>query len=103
MASVDEMEAGRELDVLVAEKVMGWESIILAPKARRGYRRAVGCPPQPAGQQMIAIAVPFYSTDDAAAQLVVERLAEMHREMDTRIEIVPLAICRAALKAVGVE
>lgn len=126
------MEAGRELDALVAERVMGWTR---PPRGRvtwtapEGYGTSFG-------------AVPRYSTDIAAAWLVVEQTAALVVERDdytfnhltlcqlgiqagwaasydtiiddyewhehveryprsARSETAPLAICRAALRALA--
>lgn len=109
------MDAGRELDALVAEKVMGWVCIC--------ERKHQLCPVHDS----------YYSTDIAAAWQVVERLkhdgwnvsiggdngwgctfykvlvrgndaftstwTESHGPINA--ENAPLAICLAALKAVG--
>ncbi len=89
------MKAGRELDALIAEKVMGWDS---------------RCIPKP------------YSRDIGYAWQVVEKvLSDVKGHVDLSIEpdgvnciisgytfdagetadTAPLAICQAALKAVG--
>lgn len=108
------MDAGRELDALIAEKVMG--TFIPAgsnPSLRddawlneRGY---------------LVWEPPPYSTDIAAAWLVVEKLKQSYDIVDILFanhyvsckvwkdfmiaeedaETAPLAICLAALKAVG--
>jgi hypothetical protein len=120
--------AGRELDALVAEKVMGWQ---------RGRRYGNGN-----GEWIIDgktsvsrtwDSTPHYSTDIAAAWLVVERTtrerdwrwqisvvrglahvwlvpiwhaateADLRAQPDYMVEdeTAPLAICRAALVAIG--
>lgn len=112
------MNAGRELDALIAEKVMGFETVnfkssdpheIIVTKDAEGNMR---------------MAVPFYSTDIAAAWEVVEKLRdtwaiELHgrdgawsclvEEGDevtahfiaiAEADTAPLAICLAALKVV---
>jgi hypothetical protein len=127
------MDAGRELDALVAEKVMGWSDIDLEdqgdfgvpPEARipDAYGRTVSWYASPFEQ------FPHYSTDIAAAWLVVEKVAtidkgepgglevavlhypdrcECHIETNSAAFLVvegaptaPHAICRAALLAVG--
>jgi hypothetical protein len=112
--NIDELQAGRELDALVAEKVMGY---------------TLGTPPSPESAINLAgpeypVTVPHYSTDIAAAWQVVEKF----KDRDWRFildkyddgwgieielsggkygsgavaETAPLAICRVALKAVGV-
>lgn len=101
--SYDDMEAGRELDAMVVEKVMGVD-------ITSGSHR-----------------VPFYSTDIAAAWEVVEKLKSSSFYIEFYIEFyinrwqchfchetnggvncrrsyaptAPLAICRAALKAIA--
>lgn len=95
-----DVEAGRELDALIDERCFGIR------RAIAGFHGA-----------------PFYSTDIAAAWQVVERLlatfppfvlwcnakytiaqiwdADDNEIANERGETAPLAICRAALKAVG--
>ncbi len=111
--------AGRELDALVAEKVMGWHHTGSDDRY----------PVDDKGRSQLY--VPDYSTDIGAAWAVVERM----RELDWRMllenwvsssdayaaffhpqdryrygnhigvtdDTAPLAICRAALRAVGYE
>lgn len=127
------MIAGRELDALIAEKVMGrkverwryfedgYASTALRP---RGKAESTGV--------LITNNLPAYSTDIAAAWQVVERLNDRfsieimaltstvlcsntrfrvdmfdHEALAPRTEVhaatAPLAICLAALKAIGVE
>ncbi len=118
------MKAGRELDALVAEKVMGWSDVgeitIGMTVYVAGHR--------PEGEQTV---VPSYSTDIAAAWTVVERMRELGWRMllenwvssddayaaffhpqdryrygnhiGVTDDTAPVAICRAALRAVGVE
>jgi hypothetical protein len=122
------MEAGRELDTLVAEKVMGITPLLVEDELHvfTVNRRFL----QPGDYYYLdtdnsRIEVPHYSTDIAAAWQVVERLHELHRN-DTSViyclsltkwnemyycgftelkdDVVeaskaPLAICFAALKA----
>jgi hypothetical protein len=131
-----QMEAGRELDALVAEKVMGaewdeqWAVGYSILKFREDVRHLVthdwACE-----KKQVNPACPHYSTDIAAAWLIVERLRPAE---DTRYgvtiesdgagwyctvedadvewddpahtsvaygETLPLAICRAALASVG--
>ena len=101
------MQAGRELDALVAEKVMGWTAI----KGDLGS--------MPDGR--IYVEVPYYSTAIAAAWGVVEKckyevwIRCLHGSCEVRVvdcgheitrvdaDTAPLAICLAALKAVGYE
>jgi hypothetical protein len=116
----------RELDALVAEKVMGW--IIGYPLADAPD----GMPPRPPGDTRshydYPVLVPAYSTDITAAWQVVEKMEDLgyhwrfanvipssdpivytmkFMRMDTDAKetefTAPLAICRAALKAVEVE
>jgi hypothetical protein len=111
------MQAGRELDALIAEKVMGY------------------VPPRPGtvGYDMKDLPrnrVPHYSTDIAAAWQVVEKLNLLSKMKDgclyfdpslnkwvisewsggrefaegsVEADTAPHAICLAALKAIGVE
>lgn len=155
MMDVDKMEAGRVMDALIAEKVMGlrqgvdfgkWDEHLWAIDAdgeidtdaykhgdyhsgpmceRCGYGYCCYC--QDAPDKPCEIHPPHYSTDIAAAWEVVEKATdyEMARETNGYIEKkgknfsvyaniwingemgmayaekMPLAICRAALKAVG--
>jgi len=114
---VDEMEAGRELDALVAERVMG-----AVPAHTPGdWMVAVGAPPYYRFGGSVR-GLPDYSTNIAAAWQVVERMSEqalpcvMHDGQmwvgefycityshTAYAHTAPLAICRVALKAVGVE
>lgn len=114
------MRAGRDLDALVAEKVMGTD---------------VGDIFYDATHQEIMPSVPSYSTDMAAAWQVVEHLLAKGRPLalqapgsydmneeyhqftrwmagfsggvgfteEVEADTAPLAICLAALKAVGVK
>jgi len=122
------LEAGEELDALVAENVMGWLRI---PSELNGQQKIVVPPdgnPHPMdwwwGRSVYGL-VPKYSTDIAAAWEVVERLerdgiflwklgredhlpnwhVSMGRNHGPDIEsegpTAPLAICRAALAAIG--
>lgn len=117
--NIDKMEAGRELDALVAEKVMGWNVCGTADNDRAGIAP---------GQTASAVRIPPYSTDIAAAWEVVERIIEIEKAKKTylpvfSVQMAPdgfsavlqvgmgceivvensstasLAICRAALKA----
>ena len=121
------MEAGRELDALVAEKVMGYERRLDGlgqeywREADKPRVRLVGtiCDPQD---------LPLFapSTDISAAWEVVSLLIEKgyyvdilysakahvwsclldyggYREADVIGDTAPYAICLAALKAVGIE
>lgn len=113
------MEPGDELDALVAVKVMGW-------RIKEGLY-----PVDATGQSQFV--VPSYSTDIAAAWLVVEHFTNQGKHFDisstirgsiadiksgvrhlqwvalvrnfpfARADTAPHAICIAALKAVGCE
>lgn len=112
-----ELPAGRELDILVAEKVMGYEHFV---DEADGTDRLRG------NGIIMPIHLPAYSTDIAAAWEVVEKLraewmirvgtADLlgtpwkcvmwQRYMTTggpfgEADTAPLAICRAALGVVG--
>lgn len=104
MTDFDKLEAGPELDALVAERVMGID--LDGTKPHLPYR-GVGCTP--------------YSTDIAAAWEVLEELGDVTLGHQARVcngqwvcfvdtsgpfqgpsgaaDTAPLAICRAALKA----
>jgi hypothetical protein len=108
MTDVRHLTAGRELDALVVEKVMGWD-----------MAKPLGSEPP--------MELPRYSGDIAAAWLVAEKMlglgwgqVDLSRDWDSgkwtagfgtwqeggkRVErtgnTAPLAICLAALKAVG--
>ena len=127
------MEAGRELDALVAKHVMEWEDI---------SEQYPGCSPKwfvpdekfarkRGGTRILELLCPAFSTDISAAWEVVEKLRtdhifslegeehEKHRrnlwtarflyeatdggEYGAFAASAPHAICLAALKAVGVE
>lgn len=97
------MKAGRELDSLIHEKVFGQD-----PR-QEPYQRPDGA--------MVYPFVPEYSTDIAAAWQVVEKLTEGEFHLSRCYgggwecelgapyisfgETAPLAICLAALEAVG--
>lgn len=112
------LEAGRELDALVAEKVMGWASVHPGDEydpRTPGSLVYVGITPD---QRQLAI-LPPYTTDIGAAWQVIETLAARGVSLDMQYrvftaewelnvggalgygETAPLAICRAALEAVG--
>lgn len=110
----------RELDALVAEKVMGWELIGIAPSGGR----VVHSP------RLWEKELPHYSSDIAAAWQVVEKMEkdgwesgcetskgirrawfawDRRKRFSPKLpkfaeaEAIPRAICLAALKAVGAE
>jgi hypothetical protein len=114
---IDAMPAGREMDALVAERVMGW---VRHPDSM--YRH--WCERQPDGTlrfldqcEPLHTVRPWHpSTDIAAAWEVVEKLVSeqgLHLWWHNvwlvdfalsgaqRAETAPLAICRAALKTVN--
>lgn len=117
--NTDKMAAGPELDRLVAERVMGVR--VRKQSGRNRYELVI-----PGGVNQVDFvdpeapwsACPPYSTSIAHAWEVVERMAprEMrmgrteagryyvnfdHQPMNAVADTAPLAICRAALKAVG--
>ena len=121
--NIDELPAGRELDALVAERVMGWH---ITDAIKKPGQDDYGVAPGQVGVLWV-VRVPDYSTDIAAAWQVVERLIKLdafvsldydfqnvdsekwsvtfitRKAIDCESgETAPLAICRAALKAVGV-
>ena len=109
--NIDEMEAGRELDALIAENVLGYEcDCSEGPKS--------DCPIH--GRQPYSLE--RYSTDIAAAWQVVEHLNKSGLIINITVALpinemfqysvtipgfdikyaktIPLAVCRAALKTV---
>lgn len=150
--NIDEMQAGRELDALVAEKVMKWrwdnDWDCLIPPEQKAKPSEMWTDWQPGltedwrepvkenhvpgvryNGDSSKIILPHYSTNIAAAWEVVEKLQvthyvnvnihtpffdgelhwcyfELHKHTDTHPlwsasgNTTPLAICRAALKAV---
>ncbi len=104
----------RELDALVAEKVMGYTNV--RPLGDEHGTLIAHSP----GACCDGHGVPQFSTDIAAAWHVVEKMRErrIHLELGSRIDgswlvsfgnlrafdnSAPRAVCLAALKAVGVE
>lgn len=108
------MNASRELDATIAEKVMGW--------TLRGEHPIFGSPVYATGHSDTLL--PKFSTDIAAAWTVVEQIkaewivtmeidehvtrvgfgknyASTPIEFSQSAKTTPLAICLAALKAVG--
>ena len=123
-SAVQEVRAGRELDALVAEKVMGFRHCLVIPLGPHATPTLMGSPPNATGRNK----VPEYSGDIAAAWLVVEKMRErfdtvivescldgfsvrlgdyeapaplVHVSIDPRQGGVALAICLASLKAVS--
>lgn len=109
------MKPGRELDALVAEKVMGWKDIRFGDETSVSGSVGFGLPVSGHPRR----AFPPYSTDIAAAWAVVEELElpfeihsdDWHSRWDARFNLdrgewcqastAPHAICLAALKAMG--
>ena len=101
------MNAGRELDAEIAEEVMGWTP--------RGAHPIHGCPMFATGSNDTF--APYFSTDIAAAWQVVQKMGESCDQATIEVcggewmcefdgvgdqaHTAPLAICLAALKAVG--
>jgi ABA sandwich protein len=133
---MNDLAAGRELDALVAEKVMGWITFVSDYGAPTSYYADPQTGRNVHWEKPNGIIKPFSpSTDIAAAWEVVEQcftIIPVHQRQfglnvvagldphpaDTRrmvwrctlrhgtggeAETAPLAICRAALKAVGHE
>lgn len=123
---IDEMEAGPDLNALVAEKVLG----LRVRKDEYFYQYYVGTITTPRQTlQEVWVDVPDYSFSIAAAFEVVEKLcagelffkmnylftedagcwaafdtkgvADAHPLYRARADTIPHAICKAALKAVG--
>lgn len=79
--AIEKMEAGPEMDALVAEHVMGWT----------GWKRAEGdclhgIPPNATGGDRHGTCVRSYSADIAAAWEVVERLTLLPQESKHYLE-----------------
>lgn len=124
--NIDEMEAGREMDALVASKVFDYFVI------QHEYRVYEGDQEMKEIEYLVKnIRVPEYSTDIAAAWMVLQKFCDeeshnypqdvclewngfkwfcyvnteqmlnvLREPRDGRAPSAPLAICRAALKAV---
>lgn len=123
---IDQMPAGREMDSLIAERVMGWTVFY---GEHNGYdllddEIANGYPPdeEPEG---VPFEIPNYSTDIAAAWEVVEKMKNylfvcgrtddgiweayffpvnsgIGKLSEAHGDTAPSAICRAALKTMKV-
>lgn len=83
---VNELEAGRELDALVAEKVMGLtlrgaDRCIVPNPGEAGYHVGFHIIERADPEHLLGY-VPRYSTEIAAAWRVVEKLQEATREDD---------------------
>jgi len=92
MEEINEMPAGREMDELIATKIFGWLTARLTrglwnPKNHDSIHYSCDEPDE----------VLPYSTDIAAAWQIIEKIGGE----DKSAEKVALAICHAALKAVG--
>ena len=154
MTDIDKLEAGRELDALVAEHIFGWKRIaegsvsINVPSGETVLLNDLFVSPDDYERVMVRglalvapMNLPDFSTDISAAWEVVEHVRRMHPARvwfelyaprgdlpwtavfftrcleweDSMYEMgsdriipssgkeAPLAICRAALKAVGVK
>lgn len=120
---VDEMEAGRELDALVAEKVMGW-IINVDAYVTETLTMSEAWKPIPNFSTDIVAAHQVFSSRFLTSQVIgytVEDPSEYPAAQDIGVlgwakrwfctcdgepvyaPTAPLAICRAALKAVGVN
>ncbi|GED18097.1 BC1872 family protein [Aneurinibacillus migulanus] len=117
------MKAGRELDIVVAEKVMGW--VVDGDIIENADFDEQGRCTFPSGDYLMnketREPLPNYSTNIADAWEVVEQLNDTESYLDIKIqscidgwfvdycnertvaETAPHAICLAALKAVGWE
>jgi hypothetical protein len=116
--NVKDLQAGPELDALVATQVVGWSGVTVHAWA------TTGIPPGEGGLR--GVEIPRYSTDLAAAWEVVEFLRKEGFDFDcfcsstklqegwseavftdqidsvqAKAETLPLAICRAALLVVS--
>jgi hypothetical protein len=120
-AEIDAMPAGREMDALVAEKVMGFVVMrhrdVDGQHIEHGPDEWMRGPDGEAPRYAYMVPVDHYSTDIAAAWEVVEKLkpddwafrvevlddgdwwASFSATAESWAGTVPLAICRAALKA----
>lgn len=113
------MEAGRELDALIAEKVMGWKLLAVSGSEHGFIREGVA----------LRKPIPRFSTDIAAAWQVVECMRERHdcglifkvfpvgfrfdysavfqardnKQWSSNASTAPLAICLSALGEAGDE
>lgn len=117
---VPPLSAGRELDVLIAEKVMGCRVLVSRGALENDISVRCGCSEVHPHEQSSGEVV-RYSTDIAAAfEVVGTHLMELHcngsfgwtcrwlaegpseQDMEAKADTAPLAICLAALKAVRV-
>jgi Phage ABA sandwich domain len=109
--NIDELRAGREIDALIARQVMGWIEVGQGDGEPEDQGRRDKDHPYES--------IPPYSTDVSAAGEVQARFARHELRWDAQrkqhfcelvsngrkgeawAQTAPLAICRAALKAVG--
>ena len=112
--SIDRLEAGRELDALVAQNVMGWKNVHREDIGRGGKRDQYrGTKPDKLGRWRSAD-VRHYSTYSADAYLIPDRMKELGlweryvKELSKMTQAkglpfdwaTPDQCCRAALKVV---
>jgi hypothetical protein len=112
---IDTLEAGRELDALVAQNVMGWKNVRRLDIGKDGKRKQYrGKTPDKLGRWRSAD-VRHYSTNPTDAYLIATRMKElglwerymkelskMTRSKGLPVEwATPDQSCRAALKAVS--
>ena len=127
-SDIDKLEAEPDLDMLVAEHVMGWKWYHLRAMGgnwinilKFGEVDADYLPGKTHAKYQSPYDDPRYSTDIAAAFLVIDRLLALGFEIDIynhdgwgmnwnvlidreiigSAKTIPLAICHAALTAVG--
>jgi hypothetical protein len=125
--NIGEMPAGREIDVLIAEKVFGYDMASTERHSGKDCRKCFGSREDGYYGWVDHKIEPLeYSDDIAAAWGVVEKLIEIAQAVDVwwddaypkeweaecitkddshyaQAETAPLAICRLALKAVDVS
>lgn len=120
--NIDAMPAGAEMDALVAERVMGWWRKYYPPAAEdawfdaNGFRmkRGAWCPSEDiaAAWQVVEKMVADRHTQDfhfgykmcAGCEwqfCFADKVAGVFSDCAGRAETMPLAVCRAALKAVA--
>ena len=106
MSEIDTMPAGREMDVLVAQKVMGWTGPLVwidDEFGRDPYLFEPTADPEhvASNNRDWDCRVPNYSTEIDEALAIVSALVERGIALEVSRDIdPPLAICRAALHAV---
>ena len=114
---IDNMPAGREMDVLVAERVMGWEYEHPVWRLPSGgfvvYKPVFSISISAAWEVVEKMRISVIQSEDGWYAAVTEDVIhtfscnnppniskEVHGKYWAVAEIAPLAICRAALKAV---